>query len=147
MPGDSISPNYSKTARCLFYSINVVLVSDARPAALPTAWATHAFPLPTHPAFPVPTAWATHALPVPTHPALWRDPAEEGGGTPKAMASGGRLLPKMLISPRCLPPWTTNTCFPFPLPTSLPAENQPLRKSFIQSTSHKHLRNDCTSHL
>lgn len=35
MPGDSISPNYSKTTRCLFYSISVVLVSNARPAVFP----------------------------------------------------------------------------------------------------------------
>lgn len=62
MPGNSISPNYSKPARCLFYTISGVLESAARPAALPTAQAKCSFP-------------------ISVHPALWRDLPEEWGHT------------------------------------------------------------------
>lgn len=124
MPGDSISPNYSKTARCLFYSINIMLVSDARLDSSPHSMGNTCLPCAR-----------------PSERPDWG-----AGGTPEAMVSGRRLLSKMLISPCCLPSWGANICLPFPFLAPLPVEDESLRKSFIQSTSREYLCKDCSSH-
>lgn len=70
-----------------------------------------------------PQSMGNACLPRAHTPCPW-ERSSWGEGTSEVIVLGGRLLPKMLISPCCLSPWRTKTCLPFPLLTSLAVEDQ-----------------------